>query len=320
MTTPHDNLFHFTFGKPGHAAAWIAFLLPPHVTDAIDWASLRTAPERIDGHDLRLHMADLVHRGALHDGPYINFLSEHCSADARALTQKVMRYAVHLGREGDLLLAFVLYHGDRPWRANDLREGSLRRLDPAVAATLASLQLEVHFVLDDLSRYTELVLRARPLPPMVLLTLLSLRFLRTLGEDAALAAIERWGDLLHAADRDPSAGPDAVDCIACYVLRVTDIPPRALHIAFERILQRPEETIMSTAEKLLKEGEARGEARGQVRGETLGVARRLLMLLEKRFGPVPAPLVERVQLAELPLLDRWFDRVLDVATLEELFA
>ncbi len=316
MTTPHDNLFHFTFGKPRQAAAWIASLLPPTVASAVDWHSLQAAPERLGAYDLRLNVADVVHRGALHAGPWINFLSEHCSAAARALTQKVMRYAVHLGREGELLLAFVLYHGDRPWRAHDLRDRVLLQLAPGVAAELARLQVQVHFVLDDLSRCSEEELRRRSLPPLALVTLLSLRFLRTLDEADARAAIERWGDLLRAADRDPDSGPDAVERLACYVLRTTEVTPRDLHAAFERILQRPEETIMSTAERLMKEGEARGEARGELRG----VARRLCRLLEKRFGPLPAEIAQRVGGAGIVDLDRWFDRVLDAATLDELFA
>lgn len=69
---------------------------------------------------------------------------------------------------------------------------------------------------------------------------------------------------------------------------------------------------MSTAERLMKEGEARGELRG--------VARRLCRLLEKRFGPLPAEIAERVGGAGIVDLDRWFDRVLDAATLDDLFA
>lgn len=106
-----------------------------------------------------------------------------------------------------------------------------------------------------------------------------------------------------------------MELIACYFLRTTEILPKELHAAFERVLQRPEDTIMSTAQRLMKEGEARGVALGEARG----VARKLLSLLERRFGPLPESVLQRVQGASLPDLDRWFDRILDAKTRDEVF-
>jgi hypothetical protein len=121
----------------------------------------------------------------------------------------------------------------------------------------------------------------------------------------ALAGIDRWGDLLRAVDRDegPPLGRDAVDAIARYCLHVVEIPAVELHVTFQRNLQRPVGTIMSTAEKLKREG----------RAETI------LRLLDKRFGPLPAEIVQRVRAATLPELDRWTDRVLDAKSLAEVF-
>jgi hypothetical protein len=85
---------------------------------------------------------------------------------------------------------------------------------------------------------------------------------------------------------------------------VSKIPPEQLHSTFERILQRPEETIMSTAEALKREG----------RAETI------LRLMTKRFGPLPPETKERVRSATLPELERWTDRILEAKTLAEVFA
>ena len=67
-----------------------------------------------------------------------------------------------------------------------------------------------------------------------------------------------------------------------------------------------------STERLLKEGEARGEARD--------AQKRLLHLLRQRFGELPDPVVQRVQDATPPDLDRWFDRILGAKTLDEVFA
>ena len=179
-----------------------------------------------------------------------------------------------------------------------------------------ALQARLDFLLIDLTAMSAAEFRHPAYTPLAQLTLLCLRFLRHYEPAAALAAVDLWADLLRAVDRDPEDGVDAVEQIACYFLRTTDVVPEQLHAAFERVLQRPEDTIMSTAERLIREGEARGEARGEVRA----MARNLLRLLARRFGPIPESFVQKVRTATAVDLERWFDRVLDVASLDELFA
>jgi len=76
--------------------------------------------------------------------------------------------------------------------------------------------------------------------------------------------------------------------------------------------EQPEETIMSTAEKLKREGEARGEARGRAEVVT--------KQLTKRFGVLPKDIVDRIKVADTTTLDRWAERLLDAKTLEQVFA
>jgi hypothetical protein len=153
--------------------------------------------------------------------------------------------------------------------------------------------------------------RTRPTDP------LCLRFLRDWSAEEALAGIERWGELLVAADRDdgPPAGREAVAKIGWYCLYVAQIPAEDLHVTFERILKRPEETIMSTAEKLRREGRTEGRVEDAPRRVEL-----LLRQLAKRFGPLPTETVSRITAAAIPELDRWGERLLDAKTLGEVFA
>ena len=131
--------------------------------------------------------------------------------------------------------------------------------------------------------------------------------------DAALAAFEQWGDLLRAADRDEGmpSGADAVAAIAQYALMVVDVAHRDLHDTFERILQRPEETILSTAERLRREG--------RTEGRTEGRAEMLSNLLTKRFGPLPGDVSARLTAASIADLDRWAVRVLDALSIADVF-
>jgi hypothetical protein len=63
-----------------------------------------------------------------------------------------------------------------------------------------------------------------------------------------------------------------------------------------------------------------GEAKGKALGRAEGRAEMLLRLLQKRFGAVPAATRKRVLAAAIADLDRWAERILDAATLAEVFA
>jgi hypothetical protein len=55
-------------------------------------------------------------------------------------------------------------------------------------------------------------------------------------------------------------------------------------------------------------------------GEDRGMAKALLKLLAQRFGSVPEGFETRVRSAREAELDRWLERVLTAASLDEVFA
>ena len=72
--------------------------------------------------------------------------------------------------------------------------------------------------------------------------------------------------------------------------------------------------MLTAAEKLRREGEARGEARGGARGKREA----LLLLLRQRFGRVPAATVARIEKAGAAELNLWFGRVLTASSLSDV--
>lgn len=319
VPTPHDDLFRFTFRHARHAAAWLRAVLPTAVRDAIDWTSLRPAPESVQDRALRVRLADLVF-AAERTGTRapLWLLVEHKSHRDAGVDDQLLRYAVLLRdltpdpavRPPTPVVAVLLHHGDAPF-ASHHREDAL-----------AALQPRLPFVVDDLAGLDEAAIRARPLTPFGTLTQLCLRRLRGLDDAEALAAFERWADLMRAADRDDGLprGHDALRAIGYHALRMTEIPAGELHATFERLLQRPEETIMSTAEKLRNEGIAKGRAEGIAEGKAEGKAESLLLLLRQRFGEIPPPVVVRLRAGTPAELDRWIGRILDAATVDDVFA
>ena len=298
--------------------------MPAALVAAIDWSTLRAAPEKIHGHTLRLLITDTVFEAELLPHRHRLFVvPEHKSYVTRAARGQLVRYCVHLGESTRtssqppaLVIPILLCHGSTAW-PDSQPHPHLEGLDPELAAMLASLQADMRILLDDLERCTEPELRRAGMTALAQLTLLCLRFLRAWTAAEALAGIDRWSDLLVAVDRDegPPMGQDAIEKIAWYCLHVTEIPAEELHRTFERILQRPEETIMSTAEKLKREG----RVEGRVEGEAKGRAELLLRQLTKRFGPPSTATVTRIRAASIAELDGWGERLLDAKTLAEVF-
>ncbi len=321
MATPHDALFHYTFRHPAHAGPWLRSVLPAEVVGCIDWQTLSSAPERRHGQALRQSISDLLFTAARADqATDALLLVEHRRYLDDELPNTMLRYFVHLdqGRRRDEsqvpVIAIVCYHGTRPLRADADED------DP-----LAALQPRLPFFVDDLGATDEAALMARDLTPLGTLTLLALAVLPGLEPHQALAAIDRWGELLRATDRDPGPpfGPDAIDTFGWYVLHVTETPAEDLHMAMQRNLQRPEEKIVSTAQRLREEGLAEGRAEGQAEGLAEGLAEgrvtMLLRLLQRRFGTMPAAVEDRLRAASIDELDHWADRILDAESLEAVF-
>jgi len=317
VATPHDDLFHSSFQHVRHAGSWLADVLPKALVRAVDWRSLRPAPEKLRDRQLRLSVPDLVF--LVEDSRTrtpLWLVVEHKATRDPDVERQMLRYSVHLGDRAPEpgiatpvpVVAVLLHHGEAPFATAVAPPGD----------AFAAWQPRQPLLVDDLRRQDEDHLRGRGLTPLATLTLLCLRALRGMSSDEALAAFDRWGDLLRAADRDdgPPAGPAAVAAIGRYALFVVEVSPRELHDTFERLLQRPEETIMSTAERLRREGKAEGKAEGIAEGR----AETILRMVTKRFGAVPEHLVARVRNGSPADLDRWTDRILDARSLAEVFA
>src|SRR5690606_28902080 len=71
-------------------------------------------------------------------------------------------------------------------------------------------------------------------------------------------------------------------------------------------------TMLTYAQKLRKEGFDAGIEQGQ--------RKVLLRQLARRFGPLPEAITTRVARADAEDIERWSDRILDAASLDEVFA
>jgi flagellar biosynthesis/type III secretory pathway protein FliH len=80
------------------------------------------------------------------------------------------------------------------------------------------------------------------------------------------------------------------------------------------------ETLRQWEKEFLAQGREEGREEGRQEGRQEGEALLLQRELARRFGPLPAPIVERIAAASPADLERWGDRVLDAVSLEAVFA
>ena len=70
----------------------------------------------------------------------------------------------------------------------------------------------------------------------------------------------------------------------------------------------------------IEQGLEQGLARGRMEGRAEGIAVLLSRQLNRRFGPLSAATTDRLAKAAPDQLERWAERVLDAATLDDVFA
>lgn len=336
--SPHDLLFHATFRTPRHVVSWLRCVLPTEVFDAFDWSTLAPAPARVVALAMRVHVADLVFTvELLGSGERVLVILEHKAWHDTMLDSQVTRYVVHLRRmarrDGEpepLVLPVVLHHGDEPFSAAGVAR-------PTAPPALLAWQPRVTFVVDDLFGRDEAALRRPQLTALAQLTHLALARVRHFTDAETLLAIDRWGDLLRAVEADEEAlcAEEAIQAFGRYLLETTNLAPEDLHMAFAKNLQHGN-PIMTTAQRLRQEGHHQGLHQGLQQGlhqglhqglqqglsegHNQGQAQTLLRLLARRFGPLAETVVQRVHSGTSAELDRWTDRLLDAASVDDLFA
>ena len=341
---PHDAFFRSIFGNPGHAAAVLQSILPPAVAAHIDWPSLTPVHASMVSKELAQMHGDLLYKARLKDGreAFLWLLYEHQSRVERwmswRMTEMVFDFLRHwLEGHPDAeylpaILPVLLYQGTRPWRApTSLLE--LTDLSDEARRDLAPHLLSFRFVLDDLCAARDSDIDARLMGPVPRLTLGIMKHYKSpevlafIAEHAAdvralnatehgrlwLSYLMRYIDLVHPeVDRDSLMG---------LLTSLLGEEIEEIMLTFEEIVA--ERYGAEYLERVFERGRKAGMEKGLEKGMEKGLERQRALLLRqigRRFGLLPEAITERVAHATADELERWGDRFLDVASLDELFA
>jgi hypothetical protein len=116
-----------------------------------------------------------------------------------------------------------------------------------------------------------------------------------------------------------AAASEAVSVLHSYAVEAANTDPedKAIIMTATQIYEKIKDEGRKEGRK---EGREEGRKEGREEGRKEGREELLLRLLAQRFGKLPAKVVARIHAADSAQLDRWGERVISAATLEEIFA
>lgn len=314
-------MFRLVLGDPENAASQLSAVLPPGLVARMDLDRLALAPGSFVDTSLRWRHTDLLFTAPL-DGrdALVYVLVEHQSSDDPLMAFRMLRYVVriwdrYLDQNKHTKLArlpavipLVVYHQHDGCRWSSPTElTDLIDLDSTTVETMGEYLPRFRFLLDDLASIDEQALRARPVTPLVRLTLVLLKI--ATGSTQLAKELREWADDLLAVRRGPG-GFDYFVALVTYIQRVGETPADELLDLFASLGPDVKEAYMTTAEQLRAEGEAKGRTQGRVDA--------LVQQLTLKFGPLDAAVLDTVYTATSDQLEAWTARVLTADTLDEV--
>ena len=319
IAQPHDKFLRKLLEQPEAAAALLRERLPRAIARRLGPDPLQLVEGTFIDPGLRLSQSDRLFRARLRDGreAFIYCLIEHKSAPEPWLALQLLRYLtqvwLRLSRElpGGALLPpvfpLVIYNGVERWQVPRDFHGLIDadRATKNHVLNFRSGLVELAGIPDgELSR--EPHLRAG-----LLILKHVIRAAGTREEEEVLAGI-------LASLRELEW--DFIEAAFAYIMNEFHLDWTAFEAAVRRGMPVQEAQMLTIAAQLKAEGRAEGKAEGRTEGKAEGKAEALLRLLERRFRAVPDSRRHEIGTASLSELDRWFDRALDAASLEDVFA
>jgi predicted transposase YdaD len=265
---PHDLIVHAVLSDVTEASSFLQAHLPDEVSRELNWSTLRLAEGSFVDEDLRGSEADLlyeVERVSSQDAVWLYILLEHQSTPDRWMRFRLLKYCCRIWdqsfreqpeqRELRAIVPLVFYQGERRWTYSrefaDLFAESVRDW-PGVPRF-------AHGLIDQSGMRPEEVQGALKVRLMQLVMLAAYH--------PTLAWMEHVAQLLGLlSSLAPGGGIDYVRLFVLYIL-ATQEPEAAL--SFRDVLQRHSpavgDDLMTYAQELLNEGQAKGEIKAEVR-------------------------------------------------------
>jgi predicted transposase YdaD len=318
----HDARYKFFFSHPRLVVELLRRFVPGEWVERLDLSRLERVHDGFVAGDLRQRQGDRVWRVRQRGGesPDLYLLLEFQSAPERFMALRLLNYVDLLLEELvrkrktapkrglPVVVPIVLYRGERPWRA----PLELRELFAPAPPGLESRLPRLPYLLIDEGRVGAEELSG---PPNLAAFLFRIETSRSPEELTGLAAPLA---ALLPRDEEPDLRRAFTDFLV-WALRWALPGVTMPNIGDLEEIAMIEHNMDRWREAVLRQGRQEGRKQGREEGQAVGMRRLLLRQMERRFGALPRWVRERVRaIASLPELERLAERVLEVATLEEM--
>lgn len=279
---PHDRLFRAVFSDADEAASLLQAALPGVIRDSFDWTTLALVEGTFIDTDLRESQSDLLYQVEhMETGQPVSMylLFEHQSSPDPWLRLRLLRYCCRIweaDRRDDPeksalrpIVPVVFYQGARGWN----HSAEFADLFPEAVRSLPWVPRFTHELLDQTTLEPDAI--GGGIKGRIAQLLMMVAFNRHLD-----AALEFTAELLPLL-RQAGGGVDERHQFYLYLLTTQDLD--VVHRLREALRRRGFEEgdeIMTYAQQLLAEGEAKGRAEGRVEGRAEGEARKQIEMVE----------------------------------------
>ncbi len=314
-SNPHDALFRALLEDPRRAAILLREQLPAPLAARLG----PDAPRLLDGTYIDEHLrdtqSDRLYQVSLTGGQaaLLYVLLEHKSAPDPGTPLQLLGYMVRIwiryaaGRAARLrrlppILPLVLYHGRQPWTVPTSILECIDT-DPEVREWLRDLRYHVR----DLGPipYPE-----RSADPAVR---------AALGALCAVFARDLTPEALARILRDLPDGESLEQQVLIYIVRHYHITESVFKTALTQAKPEREEALqMTVAHEWIQRGIAQGIQQGIEQGIDRGRLETLIEILETRFGPLAAPLQQRLTALDAEALRPLIRRAVTVESIDAL--
>ncbi|MBU0498704.1 MAG: Rpn family recombination-promoting nuclease/putative transposase [Gammaproteobacteria bacterium] len=328
---PHDNAYKHLFSHPKAVEDLLRGFVHEDWVGQLDFGSLEKMSGSYVSDDLRDREDDIVWRLRLQgsddgDWLYVYLLLEFQSSVDPQMAVRILTYLGLLYQDlikggqvakADKLPAvfpLVLYHGERPWTAAlDIAE-----LIETGPASLAAYRPRLRYFLLDEGRVPESDLDQ---PDNSIASLVQIE--RSASPQAIAQAVAQLTEKLQSPEYRSLRRAFTV-WIKRLILRrfapAGELPElQDLSEVNSMIAERVESWTQQWLRQGIQQGRQEGRQQGRQEGKREEASRMLLRLLVRRFGPLDAATLARLEQAGLEQLEHWTDNILDAMSLEAVF-
>ena len=321
MPREDDASYKLLFSAPEVVRDLVLGFIPDAWLHSLDYSTLEKMPGSYITDDLRQRADDVVWRVKA-DGEwmYLYLLIEFQSSVDSWMAVRIMTYVgllyQDLIRRGEVpggkrlppVLPIVIYNGDAKWTAAT----DIATLIPKVPGLVAKYLPKLEYLLIDENQYAE-----ADLAELKNLVAAIIRIEHPENEGALLALIDLVNDLLQGNTELKRTFAIWIRAVLLRQSKDSLVLPKVQDLKELKmtLAERFDQWAQKYEQKGLEKGLEQGIERGIEKGEALLLQRQLT----RRFGTLPSDVVGQIAGATAAQLEQWGDRVLDAASLEEVF-